>query len=516
VAASSSSGGSYAKRTWRRFRRRPMRIQAISWVLLLVVVGGVVFGITASSSSKAPSTKPTSTSLPFTSVENASTSSRGVTSNSIRLVFPISNLTNLSGTFGFAGDIEFSEQSLAINTYVNAINASGGIHGRKIIPEIVTFDPTSETDMRSLCKQWTEGSPPVFAVLDGIGTWNGDNDLCIAQEGHTPLIGEWTTVSQYTQEGAPYLWWVGPDQAQILATLVTWGKSAGLLGASRKVAIVAGDRASDALAVNDYLLPEFAKAGLPKPMVVTMPAQLTEQALTSSDAPLIVEKLESAGIQSVIPLIPENAFFPFLQAESSQNYYPKLLLSDYESTIDIALGLIPTPFLKGLNLQEGITVQTLGGADENSVTQNGTTTPLPESKGGYDPGVQACYDTWKAHNAPPKLPKSPFIEEQGPIAGWCQVITLFADAAEKAGPDLTRRSFVEAMASITNFNGTWSPTLSFGPEKFAGPTEYRVVRIYNNSPTHNECVPTFNGIPQGTCWQVVNNWQPLAPAPAGG
>ncbi len=94
---------------------------------------------------------------------------------------------------------------------------------------------------------------------------------------------------------------------------------------------------------------------------------------------------------------------------------------------------------------------------------------MPESQGGYDPGVQACYNTWKAHNAPPKLPKSPFIEEQGPIAGWCQVITLFADAAKKAGPDLTRRSFVEAMATIKNFNGTWSPTLSFGPDKFAGP-----------------------------------------------
>jgi branched-chain amino acid transport system substrate-binding protein len=506
VAASGS--GTFVNRAWRRFRRRPMRTQAVSWVLLLVIVGGVVFGITASSAS--PKTSGTTIPTPTTAaLSDASDSSRGVTASTIRLVFPISNLTSLSSTEGFAGDIEFGQQAQAINTYVNAINAAGGINGRKIIADIVNFDATSETDMRSLCKQWTEGNPPVFAVLDGLGAWTGDDELCITQEGHTPFIGQWTTVNQWTQLGSPYLWWTGPNQSQILATLVTWGKQSGLLGSDKKVAIVAGDRTSDQDALNDYLLPDFAAAGLPKPYVETMPAQVTEQAEISSDAPLIVERLESEGIQSVIPLIPFNAFFPYLLAENQQKYYPKLLLSDYEDTIEIALGLIPVPFEQALNGQEGITVETLGGSDENSITKNGVTTPLPESQGGYDPGVQSCYNIWKAHNAPPKG-KSPFIEEQGPIVGWCQVISLFADAAKLAGPNLTRRSFVEAMASIKNFPGTYSPVLSFGPNQYAGPQQYRVVRIHNNSPTDNQCVLTYDGVPQGTCWQIVSNWEPLS------
>jgi hypothetical protein len=45
------------------------------------------------------------------------------------------------------------------------------------------------------------GNPPVFAVLDGIGDWNGDNELCITQEGHTPFIAEWTTVNQLATRG---------------------------------------------------------------------------------------------------------------------------------------------------------------------------------------------------------------------------------------------------------------------------------------------------------------------------
>ena len=84
--------------------------------------------------------------------------------------------------------------------------------------------------MRALCKDWTQGSPAAFAVLDGLGDWTGDNELCVAQEGKTPFIGQWTGVSNYTQAGSPYLWWTGPDDAAVLQALVNWGKSKGTLG----------------------------------------------------------------------------------------------------------------------------------------------------------------------------------------------------------------------------------------------------------------------------------------------
>ena len=125
--------------------------------------------------------------------------------------------TALAGQFEFAEDKEFSEQAKAIHLYVNQINKAGGIHGRKINPIIVPFDPTNDDrTCASLCKQWTQGNPAVFAVLDGIGTWTGDNELCITQEGHTPMIGAWTTVTNWTKLGSPYLWWTGADDAPVL------------------------------------------------------------------------------------------------------------------------------------------------------------------------------------------------------------------------------------------------------------------------------------------------------------
>ena len=203
----------------------------------------------------------------------------------------------------------------------------------------------------------------------------------------------------------------------------------------------------------------------------------------------------------MIPLIPFNVFFPILEAQKTQQYSPRLLLSDYEFSIESGLGLIPVPFEQELNGQEGITTETLGGIDDNR----------PESEGGYDPGVRGCFDTW--HKAYPQVPKGNlnyFIEEQGPIQGWCQEIRLFAQAAKAAGPDLNRRTFVEAMSRVKNFPGGYSPVLSYGPDRFAGPSQYRVVELHTNLPATSACKTPLGHIPpQLVCWVVMKNWQPL-------
>jgi hypothetical protein len=106
-----------------------------------------------------------------------------------------------------------------------------------------------------------------------------------------------------------------------------------------------------------------------------------------------------------------------------------------------------------------------------------------------------------------------FIEEQGPVQGWCQEIHLFAQAATMAGKNLNRRTFVEAMSKITNFPGGYSPVLSYGPDKFYGPTEYQVVSVHNNSPPGAECkLPLAPLPPQGRCWHQVQGWKPLPKA----
>lgn len=488
------------RRAVRRFLRRPRLMQLRSIGVTMVVLAGVLVyvGISPGSGSGSATAGAASGGL-AASLARASTSSRGINGNTINVGFPVVSLNSLAGKEGFASDVEFGEQVKAIHFFVNQINKSGGINGRKINPIISFFDPLSEVSQRALCKQWTEGSPPVFAVLDGVGTWRQDNQLCITQEGQTPLISAWTTTTNWLKAGAPYLWWTGADQAVILQAVVNWGLSSGLLGGSHKVAVVAGDVADEQAALKQYLLPDLARAGV-QPLVETITADPAATNTTNNEAPLVVQKLRAAGIDSVIPLIPFNVFFPILQSETSQQYYPKFLLSDYESSILSGLGLIPVPYEAALDGQQGVTTETLGGFDDDR----------PLSQGGYDAGVRSCYVAWhKAYPKPVPPAESAFIEEQGPIASWCGIIKLFAAAATNAGSNLNRRTFVQAMSRIKNFPGSVQPVWSFGPNKFYGPTQFQIVGLHNNVPPSSLCKLKTNGQPQGTCWVVKQSWTPL-------
>jgi hypothetical protein len=494
-------------RTWRRLRRRPRAMQIRTVLMILAVVVGLVIWIVMAPSGTPGSAQGAGASeVPMaaaaatvTPVGQASTSARGVSAHGINVVFPVISLSSIAGRLGLAEDKEYGDQTKAIHLFVDQINQAGGIHGRSIVPIIVTFDPTDTAGMNALCKQWTIGSPPVFAVIDAIGTWTGNNQLCITQQGHTPMIGEWTTVTNWTQLGSPYLWWTGADQAPVLSATVNWGLSSGRLTKGKTVGVVVSDQASDQTALNSYLLPDLRKAGVTA-KVLTIASNIDETASTNSDAQLAVESLKSQGIASVIPMLPENALFPYLADENAQQYYPKLLLSDYQSSIEVALGLIPVPYEQALNGQEGVTTETLGGIDD----------ARPESQGGYDPGLRSCFTTWhKAYPAVPKGEQNFYIEEQGPVGNWCSAIRLFAQAATSAGPNLDRRTFVTAMSKIQNFPGADTPIWSFGPNKMYGPTQYQVVKIHNNVPPSSQCVLKSNHQPQGTCWVPVQPFKPL-------
>ena len=158
-------------RSWRRLRRRPVAMQVRTILLILAVIVGLVLWIDLAPSSDGERGPPAWQRWPPSRPRSRrpARARGGVTANSINVVFPIVNLNSEAGKLGFAEDAEYGEQSKAINFYVDQINNAGGIHGRKINPIIVQFDPQDEAGMQALCKDWTEGSPAAFAVVDGLG-----------------------------------------------------------------------------------------------------------------------------------------------------------------------------------------------------------------------------------------------------------------------------------------------------------------------------------------------------------
>ena len=344
-------------------------------------------------------------------------------------------------------------------------------------------------------------SPPVFAVFDGIGTWEQDNQLCVAQQGKTPLLSAWSTTTNWTNLGSPYLWWTGADMAPVLDRDRAVGAQ---LGPSRSRqegrAWSCPTRPPTRRRSNDYLLPDLKKAGI-TPAVDTIAGNPDETSTTNSEAQLAVERIKSAGVQSVFPLLPENAFFPYLAAEASQQYIPQLLLSDYQSTIEVALGLIPTPYEKELDGQEGVTTETLGGFDD----------ARPESQGGYDPGVRSCYSTWHTFHPKPIAGTHEHLHRGTRTRSRPGVGRSVSSPRQRRmpGPLSTgaRSSKPCPRSPITRARS--HPSWSFGPDKFYGPTQYQVVKIHNNVPPSSQCKLKTNHQPQGTCWVTEQPFKPL-------
>ena len=238
-------------------------------------------------------------------------------------------------------------------------------------------------------------------------------------------------------------------------------------------------------------------------MVETIASDPTQAATTNTEAPLVIQQLRSAGVTSVIPLIPFNVFYPILQAETSQQYYPRLLLSDYEECIESALGLIPIPYEAALDGQEGLTTQTLGG---------GTTPSNYTGPKGYDPGVQACWTPW--HKAYPQIPAGRDDRlHRGAGTGGRLVRgdhPLRPAAHARAGPDLNRRSFVDRPVAGDRLPGAVDPDPQLRPGQAlrADPLQDRAA-AQQRPPVARSASSPRRGRPRAPAGSTSRSFQPL-------
>ena len=115
-------------------------------------------------------------------VPDASTSTSGLSATTISVAFPVANLDALASTYGFAGDVEYTEQTKAILHFVDQINNSGGSTAARSIRSSPPTTPPTMPRCRRSASSGPQGSPGVFAVRDGVGTFTGNDQLCVTQQ----------------------------------------------------------------------------------------------------------------------------------------------------------------------------------------------------------------------------------------------------------------------------------------------------------------------------------------------
>lgn len=422
---------------------------------------------------------------------------QGVSSSSIKVVFPWPNLGPIQQAIGLYGSSE--DPVLSIQAAVDAVNASGGINGRAIDPEIVSFNPLDDASMRALCLQWTQDQH-VFAVVDA-QAWHDDEQLCITQENHTPLVSTWTTVNDWTARGNPYLWWTGASVNDVLSNLVSWANQSGYLKSGVKFGVVAADREGDTLAAQ-VLNNDLKVIGLTPTDTGSMHFDINSAAQAQAQARDIVVRFNLEGIHTIIPLLPYTDFLYLVEAAQEQQWYPRWLLSDYEYEDESALGLIDPsssgPYAKELDGTVNPTFVNLGDPNRDypagSLAASCNANFIKYSGAAWQKEQQQNGNTYV-----------PWIESQGTAMTWCENIDLFAAAARTVAPgQLTQANWTRAMAQLTRWPSAEQPDLAFGPSRRAGPHEYRVVEEHVNG--DRKCPPDDQGNPQGDCWLILHDW----------
>ncbi|MFL6238838.1 MAG: hypothetical protein ACJ735_05000 [Actinomycetes bacterium] len=432
----------------------------------------------------------------------AGATDHGVSADAITVVMPWPNLSGFEAALATASPSNSSEDPRqAINAFSSYINKHGGINCRKLNVLTPEYDPGNEDgSMRPLCVNYTKDHP-VFAWIDGVGAWHDSQQLCVAQEGHTPLISSWTTTGDQLSAGAPNLWWTGPDLCNVLRNLVHWSVASGKLTKSTRFGVVYSTNDTDVRGYHNCLLPALAREGLHPTDTGQLQYSTTGPGQSAAQAPGIATKFKVQDrITTVIPMLPFFQFESWLSASVSQQYYPKLMLSDYDQQFQVALGLVgesgsgntafPSSDEKALQDQEGPTYYVLGNND---------------GPPWASPLGQFCDDAWHASYKP--APDKPHIESTGTAMTTCENLELFATAAAMAGNNLTRARFNAAMSRLTNFNGGTVPNLRFGGRS-VGPHLQRIVSVHNNHDNacpkkHNQKQGTYN---QGNCWLIKSGW----------
>jgi hypothetical protein len=348
----------------------------------------------------------------------------------------------------------------------------GGLACRRVEWVKEVFDVLSVDDMIAKCKSMVNDHK-VFGVMTP-GGYDSVAQLCIAKDNKTPFVNSEPEPAGWYREAAPYLWNLLMSKDRMHRNHVRWlmenkeiKPGDPLTGGATKVGVVYHGIPNVAPPVEAALLPELAKHGV-KPAQVAKLSSDDEQALAQINQ--VVLQFRQAGIQYVF--MPMNLIFKtqFLQAAEAQGYFPKYTDSDhYFGCFDFTTATYPRRAFEGTKCVSSLDIAGLRRAEAVELAETHPygqyadrvyAATYPE---GYDDNGQKDQDAADTQRAL--------------FMGLGSQILLFEQAADRAGPELTRPAWGAAMGQTGAFHQipTFHP-LTFGPEKWDGPDHIVVVQ----------------------------------------
>ena len=379
---------------------------------------------------------------------------KGVTADRIKLGIGIIDV-GAAKDLGFNFDI--GDEHARYEALIAHQNAKGGIHGRKIVADYRTFDATNPASpAQAACVSWTK-DVQVFSVIVE-SQFPAAAAVCVFGQNQTPFITTDGIDESYYANGLYFSTQANDnrileDHARYLhAKGVMKGKTIGVLG---------GD-GTERAAIDRTLVPVLAELGYEVADIETVPAttQGTQQ------MPIAISNFKAKGIDFVI--IAANVILagPFVQASDRAGFHPAFALSDFNNEInDQVASYYPDGFEGTVGL---------------------STHRFPEYRAGAKlaPADQSCID--RVQKVDPKV--LPTTNSAFEVAmGECAMFDAWVRGAVRAGPNLTRASWVAGMEASGTFGISSTQDGTFGPGK------HDAVDFEREVAWHKSC----------KCWQIV-------------
>lgn len=386
-------------------------------------------------------------------------SDQGVSAESIKLGLLVPNLNELEIAgfpVGLAGDFD-----AIMSAWLDEMNRTE-VACRKVTYVKRTFDVTSVDDMQRVCKEMTQDEK-VFSVITP-GGYDSVGQLCIAKDAKVPLVNAEPEPAEWYAQAAPYLWTLSTSKDRGHINHVRYLVEHGHLKRSHKIGVIYDGVPHVAPSTEKGLLPELQRQGL-KPTKVFKLSSDTEQALGQINQAVVDFRL--AGVDFVF--MPMNLIYKtqFMQAAEGQRYRPQYTESDHNfGCYDFTTSTYPaqsyqdTICVTATDVYGRVDLEQY--ADSHPFARYADSVYMRVHKGGYHPDGKGS-DGWNAQRAL-------HISVGSMLRAW-QL------AADRAGPELTRARWGEAMGQTGDFDQcVCERPLRFEPDKWDGTTTVKGLR----------------------------------------
>lgn len=390
------------------------------------------------SATEEPSEEPTEMAL--------TASFTGVTEDTITVGISMLDFESLVSS-GLSSE-GWGDQELVWRTYIDDLNANGGILGRELVPVFDKYNPVGTTEAEAACLRMTEDNE-VFAVIGGFLGPASPATTCIVGDQETILVGAGQNSERLSKARAPWIQSESNQEERLGVFLELLDREGMLDGVS--LAVVGGPEAVSEYESAPDTLAEFDV----DPTVVAF-TEATSGDIAAEDAAWepIAERIRSEGADTVLLIGNTQGGIRGIR----------------RAGLDVEIWALDVSGLT--NPGTTLSPQDLDGA----ITINGMTDIEAWEE---DPLVQECKAIFSAANPDVEV-TSPADAEDGveqwfnPIMAYCRWLRLFAMVAEAAGPDLTQESFASAAATFEQFALPGLPFASLGPDKYAANDSFRL------------------------------------------